>query len=62
MHIRSGGAALDSASTRVVIGAAALLAISFGTAYALPVFFPVVISMLGIPSMLITTGKNTGSA
>jgi len=54
MHIRSGGAALDSASTRVVIGAAALLAISFGTAYALPVFFPVVISKLGIPSWHLT--------
>ena len=54
MHIRSGGAALDSASTRVVIGAAALLAISFGTAYAIPVFFPVVINKLGIPSWHLT--------
>ena len=50
MHIWSGGAAHDRASACVVIAAAALLATSFGTAYAIPAFFPILIKKLAIPS------------
>jgi MFS family permease len=52
--IGTGLQALDSDSTRVVIGAGLLLSISFGTAYAIPAFFPFLIQSLDIPSWHLT--------